>query len=288
MKVYTVNSFIKNQSGGNPAGVVLLDDAPISTQMMQSIAKKVGLSETAFVFPKVENYFPIRFFTPVEEVPLCGHATLAAFYTLNKFKNLTVDTVFQKTGAGLLAIKGELTSQGLKLVMEQSTPIQRNLHTTVLDELIPIMGLKPTPELYQKLPVQIWSTGLEDILLPVKDRQTLNHMDVDFEALSSLSKSLNVVGVHAFTIEKEQVYARNFAPLYGIDEESATGTSNGALIAYLHQHVYPNINFIEKEIIQGESMNATSAIIAQSFVDNQHQHIWVGGYCHFKSILHLS
>ncbi len=79
------------------------------------------------------------------------------------------------------------------------------------------------------------STGLPDILMPVQDEEELEKIDPDFKALTDLSKSYEVVGVHAFTISNKdgKIHARNFAPLYDIDEEAATGTANGALTYYL-------------------------------------------------------
>lgn len=73
-------------------------------------------------------------------------------------------------------------------------------------------------------------------MLPLKDKETLDNLNVDFRGLSNLSHKLNVIGVHAFYLPEEnppnKVYTRNFAPLVGINEEAATGTSNGSLIYF--------------------------------------------------------
>jgi PhzF family phenazine biosynthesis protein len=131
--------------------------------------------------------------------------------------------------------------------------------------------------LNNSLPIEIWSTGLMDILLPINSRSDLNNMSVDFNALKKLSERFEVVGVHAFAIEDSQIYARNFAPLYGIDEESATGTSNGALIAYLNHHVKGDL-YHEAMILQGETMGNLSKIYAKYHIaENNKVCIWVGG-----------
>ena len=112
---------------------------------------------------------------------------------------------------------------------------------------------------------QIVSTGLLDIILPVKNRTILNSINPDYPHLAKLSKNYGVVGLHAFTLDHGYYTAscRNFAPLYGINEEAATGTSNSALTYYLY------VNNIIKEFdkdyifLQGEKMNRQSKIITR-------------------------
>src|SRR6185369_17713524 len=78
IKVFTLNSFAKTQEGGNPAGVVL-DSGNLSEVQMLAAAKEVGFSETAFVGKSNKADFKVRFFTPTDEVDLCGHATIATY-----------------------------------------------------------------------------------------------------------------------------------------------------------------------------------------------------------------
>ena len=85
----------------------------------------------------------------------------------------------------------------------------------------------------------------------------------NYELISDISKSNDVGGYHVFTIEDGQIFARNFAPLVGIDEECATGTSNGALGALLHKEGIKEGYF---EVLQGETMNELSQICV--FVDS--------------------
>ena len=90
------------------------------------------------------------------------------------------------------------------------------------------------------LPPQIVSTGLKDIIVLVDSRQTLDALTPDHHALASHNKATDTVGFHLATTDtikpEATAYSRNFAPLYGIDEESATGTSTAALSYYLKQH----------------------------------------------------
>lgn len=117
----------------------------------------------------------------------------------------------------------------------------------------------------EELPVQIVSTGLRDILIPIKNIDMVNAIKPNFEKVSEISSKYNTIGYHIFTLESlndSNAYCRNFAPLYGIPEESATGTSNGALACYLLKYdkiKSDNANHIIIE--QGYSMGKPSEII---------------------------
>lgn len=108
----------------------------------------------------------------------------------------------------------------------------------------------------------IVNAGLTDILLPTRGRDELNALTPDFEALAEYSRRLGVVGVHAFAMEAGVIHARNFAPLYGIDEESATGTSNAGLTQYLYECGLVQAN-MRNTVLQGERMGCLSEILTK-------------------------
>ena len=287
MKVWIINSFVYEGQGGNPAGVVLDLDHALSDSEMQAVAKEVGLSETAFISTGTDGAdFNLRFFTPTDEVPLCGHATIASFWHLTKLGLLTSDTCMQNTKAGLLSISiSKNEADDITVTMAQTTPIIVKQRLT-FDEAF--MASFPNAIVDSMLPIDIWSTGLEDVFLPIASRSALNQLNFNSENLTVLSRDLQVVGVHAFTYENGQVYARNFAPLYGIDEESATGTSNGALTAYLHHYLHPDEPKLELRILQGESMGETSAIYTSSEKGLAGLIIHVGGRCAYRGELDVN
>lgn len=116
---------------------------------------------------------------------------------------------------------------------------------------------------------QIISTGLPDIIMPVACREDLQHISPDFPALTVLSKQYDVVGVHAFTLDSLQgitCHTRNFAPLYDIDEEAATGTSSGALTYYGYLNGFVK-NGDACRFMQGEKMGRPSAILSKFELD---------------------
>ncbi len=283
-KIYIVDAFTSELYAGNPAGIVLEAD-DLNDVQMQKIASELNLSETAFVLKpegKSENSnanydFEVRFFTPTSEVELCGHATIATFYLLNKLGKLSNDKTqfMQKTKAGLLDIRFDDGN----VIMKQAKPQNINKELSV-DKLADVMnvdvsdiGIEGVISGYKLMP-EIWSTGLEDILMPVKSLSILKNMQPDMKALAEYSNHLDVVGVHAFCFDNGQIICRNFAPAFGIPEESATGTSNGALGGYLADKGYSGGEF-EFTVCQGDFMGRPSRIFVK--INNNPVEVWVGG-----------
>lgn len=294
MKLYIADAFTDKLFGGNPAGVVILDDGygfP-DDETMQKTAAELRYSETAFIRRIDDNTFNVRYFTPAAEVDLCGHATIASFHCLHSAGLVkTGTTVVNKTLAGDLNIAVEENS----ILMDMASPeyIGDIKDPVAAKELYEIMGLLFDANLQafknqpiaggdgSRLSPEIISTGLPDIIMPVADRAQLAAISPDFDALTELSRKYKVVGVHAFTLDGGRfrggdpnitAFCRNFAPLYDIDEEAATGTSNGALTYYLMRNglvVAPS----DCLFIQGEAMCRPSAIRSRA----QKNKIQVGG-----------
>ncbi|MFT8392258.1 MAG: PhzF family phenazine biosynthesis protein [Sporolactobacillus sp.] len=263
IQVYTLNAFTKNGSGGNPAGVVLKGDL-LDKSEMQITARKIGFSETAFVQHSNIADFKLSYFTPNNEVNLCGHATIATFSLMFLKKKIQVGSYTIETKAGVLAVtiydnNQVFLSQALPIFYEQpkKEEIARSLNLFNSD-------------FDSSLPVEIVSTGLRDILIPIKNVRILNTIKPDFTRIIDVSKKYQVIGYHLFTLNTENdmiVCCRNFAPLYGISEESATGTSTGALTCYLYKYSKTQ----GKDILsfeQGYSMKCTSSIFSKLTIKN--------------------
>lgn len=270
MEIYRASAFSKDGAGGNKAGVVL-DQAPLTPAQKQEIAKEVGYSETVFFSESRAADYRLEYFTPADEVPLCGHATVAAFVVLNTLDQLPKRDCTIETGAGILQI--HVQEDGMVL-MEQNRP-------TYAEILEPseLSGCFDEGAFADGLPIRIVSTGLRDILLPIRSEEALAGLKPDFEAMKRLSAEKNVVGVHAFTLAESggiDAVCRNFAPLYGIDEESATGTSSGALACYLFRHGERKSRYVFE---QGRELGAASRITAQLETDGEEiKAVFVGGY----------
>ena len=268
--VYVTAAFSKDNKGGNKAGVVL-GRSELTSVQKAAIAKEMGYSETAFVLDSDKADFKLQYFTPTEEVPLCGHATIAAFSTLKLLNMLDKPDCTIETEAGILNI--HIKDDGL-ILMEQNRPA----YLEVLDSDI-FTGCIERNFIDHRFPIQIVSTGLNDVMLPVDSVEHLEQLSPDFEMIANMSKEKEVVGVHAFTIIKESdvtAICRNFAPLYGIDEESATGTANCALACYLFKYYKQQSQYVFE---QGHNMGDISRIVVNlSYHENVIDSVFVGGY----------
>ncbi len=266
VNIFQVDAFTNEAFGGNPAGVVT-NSKGISSEQMQKIANEMNLSETAFVRQLDDCYFKIRYFTPLCEVDLCGHATIAAVHTLaNKGYIKPIENGGKianiETGVGPLKVEIQFRNYTpVNVIMEQATPKSTGA-VEDLKELLECFNLN-ADDLgvgNKRAMPEIISTGLPDIMLPVNSKKSLMGMEVDFCRLRDLSNRLGVTGVHAFSYdeEKEVAYARNFGPAVGIDEEAATGTANGALIYYLRKNRFLSGDSLL--VHQGESLKRPSII----------------------------
>lgn len=301
--VYTIDAFAKagEASTGNPAGFVLLsgfssisrvniekletvDRPELTEEEMRSVAAAVGFSETAFLDRSDKGDFKVRFFTPNDEVDLCGHATIGTFSGLFQLGLIGPGLYKQETKAGVLTV--QIHEDG-KVLMEQASPIMGERYTA--EQLAASLGLVPE-DLRADLACQAVSTGLLDIIIPVKSVEVLERIQADDEAITKISRELNVGGYHVFALTENEQEARenrikglpltarcrNFAPIYAIPEEAATGTSSGALTAYLKQHWSPEANAFV--FTQGVEMGQPSQIETQI---DETGNILVGGTaCH--------
>jgi PhzF family phenazine biosynthesis protein len=238
MKVHVkrVNAFAESANGGNPAGVVF-DSPNLTDGQMKHVSKVLNVSETAFVFPSEKADYKVRFFSPEVEVDLCGHATVATFFTM-ALNNFFRDTcrVTQETRAGVLPVHILFFDDEIdRVMMTQSRPIYKNISLDISD-LAGSLKIKKE-DIDNSLPKQIVSTGLFTLPVCVKSFDVLKLMKPDFVKIKNLCKKIGVGSIHVFTfdtLEPRSVYhARNFAPMYGINEDPVTGTANGAVCSYL-------------------------------------------------------
>lgn len=302
MKFYIVDAFTDTLFGGNPAGVVLLPegaDFP-SDEVCVKTAAELRYSETAFIKKLGEKEFRIRYFTPAAEVELCGHATIGSFTALLYAGIIKPGEVYMNhTLSGDLNI--EVNENGVLMDMAVPQKINEITSEEALEELYEIMGIsyQEQKEKGIKLHPQMISTGLPDIMMPVCTLADLEAIEPDMKRLSDLSARYEVVGVHAFTLDcnvgglgpvemntythglgsgdgDATCHVRNFAPLYDIDEEAATGTSNGALTyyGYLNGFVFPGDDC---KFVQGEKMDRPSVILSHIEVNGDDVKIQVGG-----------
>ena len=266
MKYFIVDAFTNQPFGGNPAGVVLLDsDTFPKEELMLQIAAELRYSETAFIKRHSAQEFTIRYFTPKAEVDLCGHATIASFFLLHQ-KNLALGQCLCHTHASDLNIE-----VGEKVMMQMAKP--RIVATiTETEEIYKALGVSPLTLNY---PTQVVYAGLPDIMLPLPDVATLQSLQSNMEAIAAITNRYEAVSIHPFAFSDDgyTAHVRDFAPQYGIPEESATGTANASLTYYLQQCGYLGIK-AECSFVQGEAMKRPSVIATRIQANGT---VFVGG-----------
>ena len=230
IKIKQVDAFTAMPLEGNPAGVVTRADG-ISDHEMQAIAREMNCSETAFVLPSTQARIRLRYFTPAQEVDLCGHATIAALHALQE-EGLAAGPLLAETRVGVLDL--EAGQDGMHW-MRQDTPRLRAWDEDVQD-VLELLGLAPE-DLDPKIPLGLAYTGLWALLVPLRDLQALRAARPDAGALAVHNKRRGIVSTHLFCGETElpgsTLHARDFSPAAGVAEDPHTGTASGALGAYL-------------------------------------------------------
>lgn len=235
-RIYQVDSFTGERFTGNPAGVVANADG-LSDSMMLKIARELNNSETAFLFSGSEGEYDVyvRFFTPLCEVPVCGHATIAAHYIRALENGTTSGVVIQKTGAGILPVEIRSEDGDYTITMTQGeVKVGEPLPLPVQMEILEALGI-PEEKLRRDCPVAIASTGHSKVMIGITELKLLHNLKPDLAKLTEISSRTGCNGYYVFTLHPEEVtlvHGRMFAPAIGIAEDPVTGNANGPLGAY--------------------------------------------------------
>lgn len=253
VEVKIINAFTDGSTGGNPAGVVFNADK-LSSEQKLLIARKVGLSETAFVSQSDIADFRLDFFTPARQIAHCGHATIAVFSWLMKNGMIKSARSSKETIDG----RREILLQGDQAYMEQKAPVYKDI-SPQHDAILQSLGLSGN-DILPGAPISLVNTGNSFAIIPVANEEVLKNLKTDFDLITRISKAFDLVGYYVFCPgtagSRADANARMFAPAYGIEEESGTGMAAGPLACYLY-----DVIGIKKEqyiIQQGRFMKSPS------------------------------
>ncbi|NUP66479.1 MAG: PhzF family phenazine biosynthesis protein [Nonomuraea sp.] len=207
MRLFTVDAFTDTAFKGNPAGVCLLD-SPVTDEWMQSVAAEMNLSETAFLLGD-----SLRWFTPMVEVTLCGHATLATAHVLYSTGAATGPVEF-RTASGTLTVNRDADN---KITMD--FPAKEVAPATLPDGLEKALGATP---------VRVGKSEL-DLLVELDSEETVRSLTPDIPALSAVdARGVIVTALGTRT----DFVSRFFAPRVGVPEDPVTGSAHCALSPY--------------------------------------------------------
>lgn len=210
LKLYQIDAFAENLFEGNPAAVCPLDQW-LPDEIMQAIAAENNLSETAFFVPQSDD-FQIRWFTPVHEVNLCGHATLASAYVLFHCMGYRAREARFQSRTGLLTVVRH--NQGLAMDFPAQPP-----------EPCAVPGA--IREAFASTPLECLRA--EDYIVVFESQSEIIHARPDLASLAKLD--LRGVAITARGSEHDFV-CRFFAPRFGIDEDPVTGSAYTQLVPY--------------------------------------------------------
>ena len=257
MTVLRIAAFSDGAIGGNPAGVWIGHALPTVSQM-QAIAAKVGFSETAFATPEADAW-RVRYFSPVFEVPFCGHATIALGAALALQHG---DRTFQlKLNGADISVAGRRDGQTIAAALQSPLTRSALLDPALQRGLLELFDYS-TDDLELKIPPARIHGGADHAVFALKSRKALARMRYDFERGRKLMDEAGLVTVALVTAETPQLFhVRNAFAAGGVLEDPATGAAAAAFAGYLRDIGWPHGGVIN--LIQGEDMGMRSLIRAE-------------------------
>jgi len=261
-RLYTLDVFTTKQYAGNPLAVITDGDG-LAQAKMQAIAREMNLSETVFVQRPTNNgaLARLRIFTTTRELPLAGHPVIGTWFLLAELGVVPASEghvqIMQQTGAGILPVElGFHDGRPVRVTMTQKPArfVAAKLNRAALAEAL---GLKAA-DLDPTLPPEFVSTGISNLMVPIRSRKILSKIHMNMRALAQLI-ARNGVMAYCFALgSKGKAFARGMLP-WGLVEDPATGSAGGSLGAYLVEH--ERLKPVETlTILQGVEMGRPSEI----------------------------
>ncbi len=261
IKFKKIDAFIKGRFGGNPAGIVYLDDEnELSCAEMQQIAKELKgfVNEVVFLWPDLNDslLFHLRYYSSECEVEFCGHGTIAAMYDLVKSSpNLLKEEILHiQTKNDSLLIRNKILGEDAIFI---TAPKPKYYNTKLeIHEVASALSV-PISEINSRFPIEIINAGLNTLLVPIIHLKICLDLNPDFTALKEFCLKNNIDIIIIFTSETSNSInfrrSRVFAPKYGYLEDPATGSGNSAMGFYLLKYGLWDGNIISVE--QGPDNN---------------------------------
>ncbi len=265
-------AFTTEPSGGNPAGVVF-GSVALSDGEMQRIASEIGYSETGFLTPAVDGgssldgrRFRVRYFSPVAEVPFCGHVTIAAGVAL---ADRLGEGLFELvTNGGIVPVDVGRDPEGrLRATLTSVAPRVKQPADAFVEAVLAALHWSRS-DLDESLPPGLAFAGAWHLVLAVRDRATLTDLAYDFDDLRRLMLTEDLTTVQLVWRESVDLFrSRNPFPVGGVVEDPATGAAAAALGAYL-RHLLRAGAPTTFTILQGVEMGRPSLLTVE-LVDGQ-------------------
>jgi PhzF family phenazine biosynthesis protein len=261
-------AFTTDPSGGNPAGVWIGPAIPADAEM-QRIAAEVGYSETAFLAPDgsgLPGRFRVRYFSPLAEVPFCGHATIASGVALAErglvapaARDGDAAEMVLTTNGGPVAVSATTGAEGIRATLTSVPTTVEMADPGLVASALDLLAWQ-TGELDPDLPPAVAFAGARHLILAAREYQRLQALDYPFDALKALMREHDLTTIQLVWREApERFRARDPFPVGGVVEDPATGAAAAALGGYLRDRgeISAPASF---EIVQGVEMGRPSRL----------------------------
>ena len=290
LKFHIVDVFAQQKFTGNQVVVVECDHR-LSDEEMQRIAREMNFPETSFVYTEIQNNggYDVRIFTPTREVSFSGHPTLGTAFVINHFLTPGVQKEIRlNIATGSVLINAEnLGGKDSSSIISKSKPILTSgqkkpefghVFEPVL--LSRVLNLD-MDEIEQSYPIQAVTIGIGFIIVPIKSLKVLKRVKINLERYNWLISRTDAKSILVYCCETEnpmnQVHVRVFADYYGLPEDTATGSGNGALAAYLAKYECFGSNHVDIRVEQGYEIGRPSLILAKATIEGEKIDVSIGG-----------
>lgn len=284
LNYFLLDVFTSRQFGGNPLAV-FPDAEGVPASVMQAIANELNLSETTFIQKRrsAGSDCTVRIFTPKQELPVAGHPTIGTAYAVLKHRLL------EPANSGRLVFDEGIGAVSVEFEPGESGPAGLWMHLPVPEfgqvlekKIVARLLSLEEREISADHPVQVVSSGLPVVLVPLNSLDSVRNASVRAERLESDLRHIDCKEFLVFTRETENpestVHCRLFAPRLGIPEDPATGSAHGPLGGYLFRHGLSDGSRIVSE--QGLEMGRPSRIVVRVRARGEKMtDILVGGDC---------
>jgi len=263
-----VDVFAEEKYAGNQLAVVR-DAQGLPTSTMQTISREMHYSETTFILSdkKRRGGYDVRIFTPEEEVPFAGHPTLGTAYVIlqeiikRQVNKITLNLKVGQIPVTITYVRG----QPDVLWMKQKQPTFGKIYDT--KTIADVINLDQS-DTDAAFPIQEVSTGIADIIVPLKTLSAVKRARTNREKYFQLVKNTEAKSILIFCPEtyhrRNHLNVRVFADYYSIPEDPATGSANGCLAAYLVKHRYFGQKQINIRVEQGYEIGRPSLLLLKA------------------------
>ncbi|MGD8505805.1 MAG: PhzF family phenazine biosynthesis protein [Candidatus Bathyarchaeota archaeon] len=278
---YIVDVFAEEKYAGNQLAVVR-DAKKLSDTEMQKIAKEMNYSETTFIISdeKRNDGYDVRIFTPEKELPFAGHPTLGTAYVIQcEIVKEPVKKIFLNLRVGQIPVTFSYRDEHADLLWMKQVPptFGQTFDSEVLSNVLNL----DAEEIDSRFPIQDVSTGVPDIIVPLKTLDAVKRARISKDEYFEFIKDIQAKGILIFCPEtyheNNDLNVRFFADYYGVPEDPATGSANGCLAGYLVKHRYFGKNRINLRVEQGYEIGRPSLLLLKADDKAGKIEVYVGG-----------